>query len=241
MAQSKYDSNQDGVCDADVCKNVLIVNRNYDPWTSTRRSLRKPREDRHPAEDPRARRLDGVHDDPDDEQPDADRDQRRMGQGLREPVRVRLLPVQHRRDRRAPARSTTPTSGSPRTSRPSAATRSAAANAATDNGANPLPSVDADMDACVADAGRRRVQRVLGGARQRLMEEIVPWVPYRWGAQNVEIADSVVAVGLRPVGGCDRVLEGRGRQRAHDGPGGTDSSTSTWRGGPRRAPPAPYR
>jgi hypothetical protein len=24
------------------------------------------------------------------------------------------------------------------------------------------------------------------------MEDIVPWVPYRWGFQNVELADSVV-------------------------------------------------
>ena len=33
MAQSKYDSDGDGLCDADVCNDVLMVNRNYDPWT----------------------------------------------------------------------------------------------------------------------------------------------------------------------------------------------------------------
>jgi ABC-type transport system substrate-binding protein len=31
MAQSKYDTNQDGVCDADVCKNILTVIDQTDP------------------------------------------------------------------------------------------------------------------------------------------------------------------------------------------------------------------
>jgi peptide/nickel transport system substrate-binding protein len=33
MSQSKYDKNGDGKCDSDVCNNVLFVNRNIDPWT----------------------------------------------------------------------------------------------------------------------------------------------------------------------------------------------------------------
>jgi peptide/nickel transport system substrate-binding protein len=33
MEQSRYDSNQDGVCDASQCKNVVIVNRNVAPFT----------------------------------------------------------------------------------------------------------------------------------------------------------------------------------------------------------------
>ena len=32
MAQSKYDTNQDGVCDAPECSGVLHVTRNTDPW-----------------------------------------------------------------------------------------------------------------------------------------------------------------------------------------------------------------
>ncbi len=32
MAQSKYDTNQDGVCDADVCKNILAVTDREDPY-----------------------------------------------------------------------------------------------------------------------------------------------------------------------------------------------------------------
>jgi peptide/nickel transport system substrate-binding protein len=33
MRQSKYDSDGDGVCDSDVCENVLHLNRNSSPWT----------------------------------------------------------------------------------------------------------------------------------------------------------------------------------------------------------------
>jgi len=33
MSQSKYDKNHDGVCDASVCNNVLFVNRNIEPFT----------------------------------------------------------------------------------------------------------------------------------------------------------------------------------------------------------------
>ncbi len=28
---------------------------------------------------------------------------------------------------------------------------------------------------------------------QKLMEDVVPWVPYRWGSQNTAIGDSVVS------------------------------------------------
>ena len=33
MRQSKYDTNQDGICDASVCKNLLHITRNVTPWT----------------------------------------------------------------------------------------------------------------------------------------------------------------------------------------------------------------
>jgi len=34
MEQSKYDTNHDGLCDADACKNMLFVNRNIIPFTN---------------------------------------------------------------------------------------------------------------------------------------------------------------------------------------------------------------
>jgi peptide/nickel transport system substrate-binding protein len=34
MKLSKYDSNHDGMCDASACKNLVMINRNYAPWTN---------------------------------------------------------------------------------------------------------------------------------------------------------------------------------------------------------------
>ena len=34
MKQSKYDTNQDGICDAGPCKGVINLNRNFAPWSS---------------------------------------------------------------------------------------------------------------------------------------------------------------------------------------------------------------
>jgi peptide/nickel transport system substrate-binding protein len=33
MKQSKYDTNKDGLCDAAACKNLVMINRNVAPWT----------------------------------------------------------------------------------------------------------------------------------------------------------------------------------------------------------------
>jgi len=33
MKQSKYDTNKDGTCDAPQCKNLVMINRNITPWT----------------------------------------------------------------------------------------------------------------------------------------------------------------------------------------------------------------
>ena len=34
MKQSKYDSNKDGVCDASACKDIVMINRNRPPWSN---------------------------------------------------------------------------------------------------------------------------------------------------------------------------------------------------------------
>jgi ABC-type transport system substrate-binding protein len=41
MKQSKYDSDGDGKCDADVCNDVLMINRNYPPWTDMTPTLQQ--------------------------------------------------------------------------------------------------------------------------------------------------------------------------------------------------------
>jgi peptide/nickel transport system substrate-binding protein len=35
MKQSKYDTNKDGVCDASACSNLVMINRNVNPWTDS--------------------------------------------------------------------------------------------------------------------------------------------------------------------------------------------------------------
>jgi peptide/nickel transport system substrate-binding protein len=56
----------------------------------------------------------------------------------------------------------------------------------------PIPSVDADMEACVTTPPGDAYNQCWFELDSKLMEEIVPWVPYRWGSQNTVIGDSVV-------------------------------------------------
>ena len=67
----------------------------------------------------------------------------------------------------------------------------AAWNAVTDNGANPLPNVDEDMDACLAFPTGPEYNNCWAELDAKIMEEIVPWVPYRWGAANIAIGDTL--------------------------------------------------
>ena len=67
----------------------------------------------------------------------------------------------------------------------------AAYNAAVEaNG--PIPNVDDDMDECVSTPSGDEYNQCWFELDSRLMEEIVPWAPYRWGSQNTVLADSVV-------------------------------------------------
>ncbi len=194
MAQSKYDSNQDGVCDADVCKNVIFINRNYVPWDKYTPIMEealakigiqlKTRELDVSTAYTTIQTMDNLI-------PIAIN--AGWGKDYASPYGFDFFLFN--------------TAGSACTGlvnysnvglTKDLATECgdkvlAAWNAATDNGANPLPSVDADMEACVSTPAGDAYSACWAALDQRLMEEIVPWVPYRWGAQNTEIADSVVA------------------------------------------------
>ena len=56
-----------------------------------------------------------------------------------------------------------------------------------------IPSVDADMKACVATPPGPEYNACWAALDMRIMEEIVPWVPFRWGFQIAALADSVAA------------------------------------------------
>jgi peptide/nickel transport system substrate-binding protein len=54
-----------------------------------------------------------------------------------------------------------------------------------------VPSVDADIDNCVGTADDAARLECWGELDRKLMEEVVPWVPYIWRNNSTIIADSV--------------------------------------------------
>jgi peptide/nickel transport system substrate-binding protein len=54
-----------------------------------------------------------------------------------------------------------------------------------------VPSVDADIDACIAIADANERLDCWGALDQKIMEEIVPWVPWLWRNYTNTISDAV--------------------------------------------------
>jgi hypothetical protein len=80
MKQSKYDSDGDGKCDADVCNNVVVVNRNT-PWTEYTPILQQNRRDRDQTSKIRSSRSAPPTTGKTIENIDPDRRHGRLGQG----------------------------------------------------------------------------------------------------------------------------------------------------------------
>jgi peptide/nickel transport system substrate-binding protein len=193
MAQSRYDSDGDGSCDDASCENVLFVNRNYEPWT-----LYSPIMQESLAQigiNIRVRELDVST---------AYTTIQTMNN---------LVPIAINagwgKDYASPygfdfflfntagiaceglvnyslVGITEELAGE-------CGADTAAAYAAAVDANGEIPSVDADMEACVATPPGPEYNACWAALDTRLMEEIVPWVPYRWGSQNTVLADSVVA------------------------------------------------
>lgn len=192
MAQSKYDSNGDGVCDADVCQKVLMINRNYEPWTEFTPILQE--------------NLASIG---------IELKVRELDSGTAYTTiqtTNNLVPIAANagwgKDYGSPfgfdfflfntaglaCEGSVNYSNIGMTAEKAAECGDnvlAAFNAVTNNGANPLPNVDADMDACVAIEPGPAYNACWAELDKKLMEEIVPWVPYRWASANIIIADTV--------------------------------------------------
>jgi peptide/nickel transport system substrate-binding protein len=190
MAESAYDSNGDGVCDDPVCDNVLMVNRNYEPWSEYTPILQE-----NFAEigiNLKIRELDTST---------AYTTIQTMNN---------LVPIAVNagwgKDYGSPYgfnfflfnTAGLACEGSVNYSNLGITEDVAkdcgvtdAFNAVTDNGANPIPSVDADMEACVALPAGAEYQQCWADLDTKLMEEIVPWVPYRWGAANIAVGTTI--------------------------------------------------
>ncbi|MFM8999466.1 MAG: ABC transporter substrate-binding protein [Actinomycetota bacterium] len=192
MAQSKYDENGDGVCDADACNNVLMINRNYEPWTNytpiLQESLGKI------GITLKVRELDS-------------------GTAYTTiQTASNLVPIAANagwgKDYGSPFgfdyflfnTAGLACEGSVNYSNIGMTEETAAEcgdkvlaawKAATNDGATPLPSVDADMDACVAIAPGPEYNACWAALDERIMTEIVPWVPYRWASAIILLSPTV--------------------------------------------------
>lgn len=179
MAQSKYDSDGDGVCDDPVCKNLLMLNRNYTPWTEMEPIVVDnlgqlglevtPRElvDAYPPLQTVAKAVPlGLN----------------PGWGKDYPDPFTFVGFLF------DSRGIIPTGN-----------YNYSLVGMTEEQANefgiaypdePIPSVDADIDACIELSGDERTQCWID-LDKKLMEEIVPWVPYLW-AKNIDITGPAV-------------------------------------------------
>lgn len=190
MTQSKYDSNGDGVCDSDVCKDVVMVNRNYEPWTNYTPILQEDLA--KIGIQLKVRELE-------------------VSTSYTTIANTgNLVPIAANagwgKDYGSPFgfdyflfntaglacegsvdyANVGMTADTAKECGPAVVSAFNAANAAT-----PIPSVDADMDACVALPSGAEYNACWATLDKRLMEDIVPWVPYRWGAANIVLADTV--------------------------------------------------
>ena len=190
MAESKYDSDGDGVCDDPACDNVLMINRNYEPWSEYTPILQQ--DFAEIGINLKIRELDTST---------AYTTIQTMNN---------LVPIAVNagwgKDYGSPYgfnfflfnTAGLACEGSVNYSNIGVTEDVAkdcgvtdAYNAVTNNGADPLPTVDADMEACVALPAGAEYQACWAALDAKLMEEIVPWVPYRWGAQNISLNPDV--------------------------------------------------
>jgi len=188
MKQSKYDSNGDGKCDASVCNDVLMVNRNYAPWTDMEPTIQQ-----NLAEigiNVKMRDLDSS-----------------TAYTTIATVN-KLIPIASNagwgKDYADPSTFAVlfesngiSCSGAVNYSNVGMSEAQAkecgvldAWNAATNNGANPLPNVDAKFNECNAALGDARTT-CWTEFDKNVMENVVPWVPYLWATVIGINADSV--------------------------------------------------
>jgi peptide/nickel transport system substrate-binding protein len=185
MKQSKYDSDGDGMCDAPECEGLVMVNRNTSPWTESETvvvdSLSKI----------------GIGVDPREAE-----DHYTIMQTVSNEIPISMNPgwgkdfpdsssfVGFLFDGRNIA-----CEGNYNYSM-IGVTQAKATECGTSLPATPIPSVDADIDNCkqVALAGdANATYQCWVDLDKKLMEDIVPWVPYLWPNILTTIGPAVTA------------------------------------------------
>jgi peptide/nickel transport system substrate-binding protein len=190
IKQSKYDTNGDGKCDPDVCSNLLMVSRNFSPWTDMDpvivANLAKI------GIDVKLRELDTTTayttiQTVKNLVPIAAN--ARWGKDYPDPYGFDFFPFTT-----AGILCTGQTNYSEMGMTAATARECGVLdqwNAATDNGKNPLPSADAQMKKCYGVAAGDARYQCFAGMDKYIMETGVPWAPYIIGNQITTVADTV--------------------------------------------------
>jgi peptide/nickel transport system substrate-binding protein len=184
MRQSRYDANKDGVCDAPVCRNLVMVNRNVAPFIGMEPIVTQDLAKIGIQVTPREYSTSAAY---------------RTIQSVKDNVPL-ALHAQWIKDYADPFTFANPLFGSgsiiPEGNvnyslvglTPSMASKLGIAYPA---GAS-IPSVDRDIDACEqVPAGDPARTTCWVNFDKKLMEQVVPWVPYLWGDNITITAPSV--------------------------------------------------
>jgi peptide/nickel transport system substrate-binding protein len=179
MKQSKYDTNQDGICDAPECKNVLHVTRNTDVWKNmepiVEQSLAKI------GVEVTSREFEDSY---------------TVIQTVKREVPVSSTPGWGKDYADAStfmvlfdSRSILP-EGNVNYSLVGL-TPDQAAEIGAKGTVDGIPSVDGDIDACNAIIDDDERNTCWEDLDKKLMEEVVPWVPYLFGNADFVISENV--------------------------------------------------
>jgi peptide/nickel transport system substrate-binding protein len=183
MKQSKYDSDGDGLCDADVCKDILHFTRNYDPWTAA--------------------------------EPIIEASVEKIGLSLTTRELADFYTPWQTMNKTPPigsgagwgkdyadaltfagtlfdSTSILPTGNTnvPLVGLTPALAQKGGIADLPGRVIDGIPSVDSDIDACSKLLDQERIDCWIE-LDKKLMEEVVPWVPYLWANNNTVIADDV--------------------------------------------------
>ncbi|HZD02487.1 MAG TPA: ABC transporter substrate-binding protein [Actinomycetes bacterium] len=183
MKQSKYDTNKDGLCDAAACKNLVMINRNVTPWSDTEpvvvSSLAKIGIQVKPRELAASAAYTTI-------------------QTVKNQIPIALNPGWGK-DYPDPysfavlfAKSSIIATGNTNYSLVGLTPSQAGDFGIKIPAGTTIPSVDSDIDACQAITATdpNRVSCWVNLDR-KVMEEVVPWVPYLWATQPTVVNPSV--------------------------------------------------
>ena len=192
MAESEYDTNGDGVCDAPECNNDLMISRNYDPWTEYTPILQD--NFKEIGINLKIRELDvstayTTIQTTENLIPIAVN--AGWGKDYGSPYGFDFFLFNTAGDSCEGSVNYSHIGMGEDLASECGSKTLDAWNAVTNNGADPLPNVDEDMDACLALPTGPEYNNCWAELDAKLMEEIVPWVPYRWGAANIAIGDTI--------------------------------------------------